>query len=316
MARACYAPLVLRYRADLQSLAYLVLATALIPVQWTREFSPILFSLAGFIAVTVTVIAHNHNHLGMWRSKRLNRITDYWLTLLYGFPAFAWIPTHNMNHHKFTNREGDYTLTYRYSERNNLVTLLTYPTISAYHQQKPIRDYLRTMWRSNRRRFWFSVSQYAALILFVGGALLLDWRKALLYVVVPQQIGLFVVLVFNYLQHVHADEESELDHSRNFVGRTLNVLLLNNGLHTVHHESPGTHWSRLREAHQAIEHRIHPSLNERSFWWMLVRTFLLAPIIPSLRRPSLRAARLAREASASAAAVPTDQLVGGSPAAG
>ncbi len=286
----------LRYRADLQSVAYMALATALLVWQWSLpELSVPLFVLANFVAVTITVIAHNHNHLRMWRNRTTNSLTDYWLTLLYGFPAFAWVPTHNMNHHKFTNREGDYTITYRYTERNNLVTLLTYPTISGYHQQKPIRAYLRDLWGKNRPRFWFSISQYALLGLFIGGALLVDWRKALLYVVVPQQIGLFVVLVFNYLQHVHADEESEFNHSRNFVGRTLNILLLNNGYHTAHHQSPGTHWSRMREAHAAIEGRIDPALNEKSFWWMLVRVFLLGPFVPSFRSRSLRLARLARD---------------------
>jgi len=290
----------LRYRADRQTIAYMLIATALLVWQWSLpELSVPLFLWAGFMAVTITVIAHNHNHLGIWKSRTLNIVTDYWLTLLYGFPAFAWIPTHNMNHHKFNNRVGDYTVTYRYTERNNLLTLLTYPTISGYHQQKPIRAYLRDMWTRRPRRFWFSLSQYALLALFIGGGLLLDWRKALLYIVVPQQFGLFVVLVFNYLQHVHADEESAINHSRNFVGRTLNILLLNNGYHTVHHHSPGTHWSRLAEAHAAIAGGMDPSLNEKSFWWMLLRMFVLAPLVPSMRSRSLRLARLARTPSAS-----------------
>jgi beta-carotene hydroxylase len=291
---------VLRNHADLRSVAYLVIATGLVVWQWSLPaFSPLLFAWAMFMAVTVTVIAHNHNHLGMWTSRRMNRVTDYWLTLLYGFPAFAWVPTHNMNHHKFTNREGDYTITYRYSERNNLVTLLTYPTISGYHQQKPIRAYLGDLWSKNRPRFWFSVSQYALAVL-IGIALVIDWKKALLYIVVPQQFGLFVVLIFNYLQHVHADEESEINHSRNFVGPVLNFLLLNNGYHTAHHLSPGSHWSKMPEAHRAIAHRIDPSLNERSFWWMLIRVFLLGPFIPRFRSRSLRLARLARDQRAAA----------------
>jgi beta-carotene hydroxylase len=284
---------VLRYSADRRTVLYMALTTALLVVQWWRDdFSWPLYVLAAFMAVTVTVIAHNHNHLGMWKSRRLNALTDYWLTLFYGFPAFAWIPTHNMNHHKFTNRPGDFTLTWRYSERNNLVTLLTYPTISGYHQQRPIREYLGELRRKNRRRMWASLSQYAVLIAFVGAALLVDWRKALLYVVVPQQIGLFVVLVFNYLQHVHADEESEYNHSRNFTSPLLNFLLLNNGLHTVHHAKPGTHWSRLGEEHARLAPRIDPVLNVKSFWWYLARTFLLAPFVPRWRSRSLRLARL------------------------
>lgn len=66
----------------------------------------------------------------------------------------------------------------------------------------------------------------------------IDWKKALLYIVAPQQ---FALLVLNYLQHVHANEESDWDHSRNFVGGLANFLLLNNGFHTVHHEWPGVH---------------------------------------------------------------------------
>jgi fatty acid desaturase len=274
----------------------MALTTALLVVQWIRDdFSALLFSLAAFMAVVVTVIAHNHNHLGMWKSRRLNFLTDFWLTLFYGFPAFAWIPTHNMNHHRFTNRAGDFTLTYRYSERNNLVTLLTYPTISSYHQQKPIYQYLKELWRKNRRRFWASLAQYAALALFVGGALLLDWRKALLYVVIPQQIGLFSVLVFNYLQHVHTDEESEWNHSRNFTSPLLNFLLLNNGYHTAHHQSPGTHWSRLREEHARIADRIDPVLNVKAYWPWMIRSFLLSPIVPRWRTRSLRLARIRGE---------------------
>ena len=288
----------LRNRADVQTVVYMAVATALLAWQMARDdFSIVLFLAANFMAVTITVIAHNHNHLRMWRSRTANVVTDYWLTLLYGFPAFAWIPTHNMNHHKFTNRDGDYTITYRYSERNNLLTLLTYPTISSYHQQKPIRDYLREVWGKNRARFWFSLSQYVVLGLFItGGVLLFGWKKTLLYIVVPQQFGLFVVLVFNYLQHVHADEESEFDHSRNFVSPVLNFILLNNGYHTAHHRSPGTHWSQLREAHAAIADRINPVLNEKSFWWMLLRTFLLSPFVPSMRSQSLRLDRIARQA--------------------
>ena len=298
------APRLLRHRADRRTVAYMALATGLLVLQWNLDqLNWPLYILAAFTAVVVTVIAHNHNHLGMWRSRRLNALTDYWLTLFYGFPAFAWIPTHNMNHHKFTNRAGDYTLTYRYSEKNNLVTLMTYPTISGYHQQRPIRDYLRDLWGKNRSRFWGSVMQYAALAAFIGGALLIDWQKALLFVVVPQQIGLFVVLVFNYLQHVHGDEESAWNHSRNFTSPLLNFLLLNNGYHTVHHLRPGTHWSQLAEEHARQAHQIDPVLNVKSFWWYLARTYLLAPVVPSWRSRSLRLDRQAAQSSGDAEAV-------------
>ncbi|MGA0833921.1 MAG: fatty acid desaturase, partial [Candidatus Kapaibacteriota bacterium] len=107
----------LRYQADLRTVAYMLVTTAVFALQWTVVgFHPALYVLYLFLSIAVTVIAHNHNHLPIWKKPFLNHLTDYWLTVFYGFPAFAWIPTHNMNHHRMNNREGDYTITYRLTE--------------------------------------------------------------------------------------------------------------------------------------------------------------------------------------------------------
>jgi len=94
--------------ADRRALVYMAVTTGLLVVQWSRDtFSPFLFAACLFMEVSVSVIAHDHNHVTIWKSKPLNALTDYWITLFYGFPAFGWIPTHNQNHHKLNNREGD-----------------------------------------------------------------------------------------------------------------------------------------------------------------------------------------------------------------
>ena len=120
------------------------------------------------------------------------------------------------------------------------------------------------------------------------------------------------MLVFNYLQHVHADEEAPWNHSRNFTGRLLNFFLFNNGYHTIHHLKPGLHWSATPAAHRQIAHHITPALNERSFVWYLVRTYFLGVFIRTLRRESLRLRR-----QQWAAAIPSSPPVpGGVPLAG
>jgi fatty acid desaturase len=286
----------LRYSADRKALLYMAVITLLLPLQWIQaEFNVLLFCLACFMAVPVSVMAHNHNHLGIWKNKTLNRLTDYWLTVFYGFPAFGWIPTHNMNHHKENNREGDYTITYRFTEANNLLTLITYPTISGIYQQKPIREYLMKQWHTNRGRFWFYASQYAVLVLALGVAFALDWKKALLYLVVPQQIALYSVLIFNYVQHVHCDEESKINHSRNFVGWFLNAYLFNNGFHTIHHEQPGLHWSKAPEMHaKLVAPHIDPVLLERGFWPFIFRAYVVGLFVPRYRTQSMRLRRMAQ----------------------
>ncbi len=285
----------LKYKADIKTLIYLSLTTAMLFFQWNYGFHPVVYIISLYLAVTVAVIAHNHNHVPMWKSKILNDITDYWITLFYGFPIFAWTPTHNKNHHKFNNREGDYTITYRVSEKNNIFTLLSYPTISSYFQQNPIVDYLRFLWKNKRSKFYLSVFQYVALGIFIISALLLDWKKAILYVIIPQQFALFSVLIFNYIQHVHADEESDFNHSRNFVSPTTNFLLFNNGLHTVHHYRASIHWSETPEAHKKIEHLIAPHLIERGFWPYIIKAYIIAPFNNTFRTKSMRLERLAKK---------------------
>lgn len=288
----------LKDNADVKSLIYIFITTALFIAQWMWwGFNPFIYTWFLFMSVAVSVMTHNHNHLPMWRSKVMNVLTDWWLTVFYGFPIFAWIPTHNKNHHRFNNREGDDSITYRVSEKNNFFTLVSYPTISGYYQQKAIFSYLKEMKANNKEKFWISISQYAVLVLWIAAALIIDWEKALLFVIIPQQVSLFSVLIFNYVQHVHADEESEWNHSRNFTG-LLNFMLFNNGYHTIHHQKAGLHWNKAAKAHKEIEQNIDPILLERSFWWYIVRSYFLSVIIPKFRTNSMRLERIRKEEEA------------------
>ena len=288
----------LKYKADIKTLIYLVMVTAILFVQWQVGFHVLLYVLSLWLAVAVAVIAHNHNHVPMWKSAFLNHVTDYWITLFYGFPAFAWTPTHNKNHHKFNNREGDYTITYRLSEHNNIFTLLSYPSISSYYQQSPLINHLKHLWKNKRRHFYLAIFQYVALGLFILTALIIDWRKALLYVVIPQQFALFTVLIFNYIQHVHADEESPYSHSRNFVSKFTNVALFNNGFHTVHHLRASTHWSLLPKEHEKIKHLIAPHLNQDVILFYLFRAYILGPFSRRFKTKSMRLERKAKQRAA------------------
>ncbi|HLG38351.1 MAG TPA: fatty acid desaturase [Chitinophagaceae bacterium] len=273
----------------------MVLTTALLILQWTTiGIHPVTYSIYCFLSIAVAVITHNHNHVRIWKSDFMNTLQDWWLTVFYGFPVFAWIPTHNKNHHKMNNRIGDYTITYRFSEKNNFVTLLSYPTISGFYQQKAIRDYLKDQYKNNKERFFLLIAQYFVLILWIGAALLIDWEKAILFVIIPQQVSLFSVLIFNYVQHVHANEESEWNHSRNFVG-FLNVMLFNNGYHTIHHEKAGLHWSLVPEEHKKIDHLIDDTLKERSFWWYIFRNYVMGLFSKKYKTDSMRLQRIEAE---------------------
>ena len=288
----------LRYNADLRSLTFIFITIGLLFYLWNfgSEMSTLnwvfFYSWQLLMAVIISVITHNHQHLSIWTAKPLNVLTDNILTLFYGFPVFVWIPTHNSNHHVHINKEPDYTKTYMASEKNNIITLLSYPALCAAEQLKAIVRYLGQVFTKHRSKFYLHILQIVILVSWILAAFVLDWQKALLYVIIPQQVSLFTVLVFNYLQHIHADEESEFNHSRNMTGSVMNFILLNNGLHTVHHNSPGTHWSKLREKHEKIVHKIDPRLNEENILLYLFRTYILGIFSSSYRTDNMRMERI------------------------
>ena len=288
----------LRYQADLRSLLFLFFTISLLAVLWQygSEMSTglwvLLYSWQLLMAVIVSVMVHNHQHLAMWTVKSLNVLTDNILTVLYGFPVFAWIPTHNTNHHVHINKEPDYTKTYMLTERHNLLTLLIYPSLSGYKQQKAVFNYFISSYKKNRRKFYYHLLQVISLVTCIVVAFVINWKSALLYVIIPQQVALFSVLIFNYVQHVHADEESDYNHSRNMTGGILNFLLLNNGLHTAHHVSPGIHWSNLRAKHNKILPKIAPQLIETNFAWYLFRVYILGLFSSTYHTENMRKKRM------------------------
>ncbi|MEQ6121742.1 fatty acid desaturase [Reichenbachiella sp. MALMAid0571] len=286
----------LRKKADLKTLLWMIASTALFFFLWnSNEFIWWLYIPYLYFAVCFSVFAHNHNHLSLWKNKYLNQFHSCWITVFYGFPTFAWIPTHNTNHHRHNNKEPDYTKTYMVSEKNNLWTLLIYPTLSGMAQQKAVFNYYKEQYGKNWEKFTFYTLQIVCLVSWIAVAFIIDWQKALIYVFIPQQVSLNVVLVFNYIQHVHADEESKYNHSRNIVGWPLNFFLFNNGYHTIHHMQSGLHWSETPAAHKKIEHLIDDNLKEKYMFWYLFRVYILGLFIPSLRTDSMRLARQERE---------------------
>src|SRR5690606_34233702 len=192
--------------------------------------------LSLYFGVSAAVIAHNHNHSPTFANKRVNEFFGGVLAIFYGYPTFAWIPTHNLNHHKLVNKPGDATITWRFSNRHNFLVASTYFFVSAFYQSKPTSHFVERAKQTNpklygmiRRQiaFWAigNLCLLSLALLLHGGALGLKvWSCATL---LPAVFALWTVHLFNYEQHVHTDPWSEYNHSRNFVSPTLNFLLFN-----------------------------------------------------------------------------------------
>ena len=247
--------------------------------------------LSCYLALSAGVIAHNHNHTPTFRDRRFNGVFGNWLSIFYGYPTFAWVPTHNLNHHKFVNKEGDATITWRHTNKHNALVAATYFFVSSWYQSEPIRDYIQKAKEKNPELYRTIVGQYVFfgtthLALFALAIALHGWRVGFLVwslmFLLPALFALWTIMLFNYVQHVHTDPWSDHNHSRSFVAPSLNFLLFNNGLHSAHHEMAGAHWSTLPELHRKLAPLIDPKLNEPSFWLFCLKNYLLSPVFPSL----------------------------------
>jgi fatty acid desaturase len=297
----------LRHPSDWQSLAYLAALPALAAWQWRHGFWWPLYALMLFLTLGVGVIHHNHTHRRMWQGRMANRATDFYLTLLQGHPTFVFWPAHVANHHRHRHGPLDVARTYRFvgGDTNHLAGYLLHPVQAAWVLYPLFIAWLVQLRRKAPGAFGYCMAQYGLWLGSWAWLLAIDWRKALLLVIVPQLHGLHWLLATNYLQHAHADGAtaaaqgapgdtpgSRLNYARNFEG-LVNPLLFNIGFHTAHHENPHAHWSELGRLHrQHYRRRVDPALNERGLLAYMLRVYLLGAVWPRFRSRSLMPAQL------------------------
>jgi fatty acid desaturase len=235
-------------------------------------------ALLGWLSWINAVITHNVVHLPMWRSRALNRATKVVLSLTYGFPVSDYVPGHNLSHHRYTQTRRDVMRTSKVRFRWNLLNLLGLFPAVALDVMRANARYVRFAGRS--RPEWLAERRVEILITWGVKVLLLllDWKKALLFVFVPHLGAVWGVTTVNFLWHDGCDEGDRYNHSRNFVGRLFNWFHFNAGYHGMHHDEPGLHWSRLPQRHdETIHPYIHPALEQPSLLLYVLRTFVLQP---------------------------------------
>src|SRR5688572_24091032 len=113
---------------DIQSLLYLLLYVALIALGWNWGFSWWLYAPLLFITIGLEIIHHNHVHLGIWRSRGLNRLTCTLISTLTAIPSAMMLAAHVQNHHRHRHGPDDVTRTYRFGgDHNHVAGYLLHP---------------------------------------------------------------------------------------------------------------------------------------------------------------------------------------------
>lgn len=261
----------LRRTADLRTLVFLATGFALVAAQWAIPlrllFAVPLFAATCALAWIAAIIAHNALHTPVFRRRSHNRLFQIVVSLAYGFPISEYVPGHNLSHHRHLQTRADVMRTTKVAYRWNTLNFIAFVPRVAGDVFAANMRYVRIM--RSKRAAWFRQWVIETTICWGTNValLLIDWKKALLYVIVPHLVALWGITVTNYLQHDGCDTSSKYNHSRNFVGRIFNWFTFNNGFHTIHHEEPGLHWSLLPAAHRARIHpHIHPALEQPSLF--------------------------------------------------
>ncbi len=270
----------LRNSADLRTLAFVAAWFGLVALQWNTALPWILavplWILTCWFAFFCAVATHNTVHVPVFTDRWHNAVFQVLLTLTYGHPVSAFVPGHNLSHHRYTQTPRDAMRTAKARFRVHLLNVLLFHVLVSGAVMRGNVLYVRAMATARPRWFRQLLLEALALGAFVGTLLWLDWQSFVLYVLLPHQYAAWGIMAINLIQHDGCDASHPWNHSRNFTGRFVNWWTFNNGYHTLHHLQPGLHWSLLPAEHRRlVSPHIHPALEQRSLVAYLVRTFLL-----------------------------------------
>jgi fatty acid desaturase len=263
-------PPILRYTADRRTLFFTGSFFAVQAVLWLATPSSLLVTVplvvvSGALAFMGAVATHNTIHCPVFHARWMNSLWHVVLTLTYGHPVGSYVPGHNLSHHRFTETRRDVMRTCKARFRWQPLNLLLFTASISRDILRAEFIYARAM--LTRRPRWtrqllLETGVFLGTMVALG---LWDWKKLLLFVVIPHQYAAWGIVTMNLLQHDGADQNTKYNHSRNFTGALLNLFCYNNGYHTIHHAYPGMHWSLTRDAHAVLVHgKVHPALEQPS----------------------------------------------------
>ncbi|MES1913786.1 MAG: hypothetical protein MHM6MM_005944 [Cercozoa sp. M6MM] len=281
----------LRYIEDVRTLCFLAAWPLCLALWWS--FWPSMSLPLRCLAIAVqmllsgvaSVVTHNVMHVPLFvpKFKAANAVVQVLLTFAYGMPVTAYVPAHNLSHHRYTQLKKDVFRTSKapFGTRLHLLNLLFYPSQCSMAALKGDMRFLRVMHAHKRPFFPQVLRELWLLLCFDIAVLLFDWRLALWLILLPQHFAQWLIVNMNLLQHDgcetrdHSETKAQvLNDSRDFVGTCFNLLLFNNGYHSAHHAHPTAHWTQLPAIHEeSIAKSQDPRLREPNFLRYVWRTF-------------------------------------------
>jgi beta-carotene hydroxylase len=216
--------------------------------QWQHWLCFTINTIALHIAGTVI---HDACHQSAHRNRVINAILGHVsaLMLVFAFPVFTRV---HLQHHAHVNDpENDPD---HYVSTGGPLWLL--PVRFLYHE---VFFFQRQLWRKNELLEWFLSRLFVAVIFYISvryhflGYLLNFWF-------IPSAVvGLALGLFFDYLPHRPHQERDRWKNARVYPNRILNLLIMGQNYHLIHHLWPSIPWYN----YQPTYYMMKPLLDEK-----------------------------------------------------
>jgi len=259
----------LRYKADIRSLCFVSLYFCLFFYTWffvPKQWIPM--TIAVFILCNINfmvgVIVHNAVHSPVFKNKTVNRAFQVILSLAFGGQVSAYVPGHNLSHHKHLQTAKDNTRTLKLRYRWNFLNQFLCLFVMIPGLLRTEASFAKRLSTIKPRWYLQYKIEFIAVWIWRIVWCVIDWRLFLVVMMLPNVFCLWGIFGSNYWQHDGCDENHPYNHSRNFTGWSINFLMCNNGYHGAHHMKPGLHWSLYPDYYKKeIAPYIHPALNQK-----------------------------------------------------
>jgi beta-carotene hydroxylase len=196
-------------------------------------------------------VIHDASHNAAHRDRTINAILGHGSALMLGF-AFPVFTRVHMQHHAHVNDpENDPD---HYVSTGGPLWLIAARFF--YHE---IFFFKRKLWRKHELWEWFFSRLFVVAVVYISiqydhlGYVLNFWFSPALVV------GLALGLFFDYLPHRPFHERDRWKNARVYPSPILNILILGQNYHLIHHLWPSIPWYNYKPAYEAVK----PLLDEK-----------------------------------------------------
>lgn len=217
--------------------------------------------ICAYLAYASFTIVHDAGHGSIFRTESRLKPFESVLGWAFSIPLliapYRFFQKMHDRHHSFTNdpdRDPDH-----YTFANSWFTLALNCIYIPFQYHVLAFTKLRNV-KAIRSTF-ASTACYFTVILasFVSLTVLGFGLEVLVFVIIPNVIGVLVItLFFDYVPHHPHKSRSRYHDTRIYPGRLLNVLLLGQNYHLIHHMYPRLPWYKYKEVYA----RIQPDLEQ------------------------------------------------------